>query len=217
MDARVSLRRIDPSLLLLGPGAEIDPSAILGEIPARDIADLTLTIGEKAVFRSGTVIYAGSRIGARFTTGHNVVIREENVLGDDVAVWSNSVVDYGCEIGDGVKIHTGVYIAQFTRIREGAFLAPGVTIANDPHPGCAHSRECMRGPTIEKNAQIGVNVTILPFLTIGEGAVIGSGSVVTKDIPPRMVAYGNPARVVSPVDDLECIVTPKLTDYPYRK
>lgn len=213
----MSLRRIDDALLHLGEGIEVDPMAVIGELPARTIASLDLFLGAGAVLRSGTVIYAGSRIGARLMTGHNVVIREENLIGDDVAVWSNSVVDYGCEIGNGVKIHTGVYVAQFTRIRDGAFLAPGVTTANDPHPGCAHSRECMRGPTIEKNAQIGVNVTILPFVTIGEGAVIGSGSVVTRDVPPRMVAYGNPARVTVSVDELECVVTPKLTDHPYKR
>lgn len=213
----MSLRRVDESLLHLGVGIEIDPLSVVGELPARTIASLDLFLGSGAVLRSGTVIYAGSRIGERLMTGHNVVIREENILGNDVAVWSNSVIDYGCEIGNGVKIHTGVYVAQFTRIRDGAFLAPGVMIANDPHPGCAHSRECMRGPTIGKNAQIGVNVTILPFVTIGEGALIGSGSVVTRDIPARMVAYGNPARVVSSVDDVECVVTPKLTDHPYRQ
>jgi len=213
----MSLRRADESLLHIGEGLELDPLAVIGEVPARKISTLELFLGAGAVIRSGSVIYAGSRIGARFMTGHNVVIREENVIGDDVAVWSNSVVDYGCEIGDGVKIHTGVYVAQFTRIREGAFLAPGVMIANDPHPGCAHSRECMRGPTIERNAQIGVNVTLLPFVTIGESALIGSGSVVTKDIPPRMVAYGNPARVVSSIDDLQCVVDPKLVDHPYKR
>ena len=213
----MSLATIAESLLHVGEGARIDPLAVVGEVPARQIGSLELVLGAGAVLRSGTVIYAGSRIGERFMTGHNVVIREENVIGDDVAVWSNSVVDYGCEIGHGVKIHTGVYVSQFTRLRDGVFLAPGVMIANDPHPGCPHSRECMRGPTIEKNAQIGVNVTILPFVTIGEGALIGSGSVVTRDIPPRMVAYGNPARVVSPVEDLECIVTPKLIDHPYKR
>jgi acetyltransferase-like isoleucine patch superfamily enzyme len=211
----MSLRRVDSSLLHLGSDAVIDPSAIVGEMPARTIRSLELIIGNGAVLRSGTVIYAGSRIGDRLTTGHNVVIREENLLGDGVDVWTNSVIDYGCEIGDDVKIHSSVYVAQFTRIRSGAFLAPGVMIANDPHPGCPKSRECMQGPTIERNARIGVNVTILPFVTIGEDALIGSGSVVTRDIPARAVAYGNPARVVGTIDELECSVHPKLIDRPY--
>ena len=94
-----------------------------------------LVLGTGARIRSGSVVYDGSVIGDRLQTGHNVVIREECELGDDVSVWSNSVVDYGCRIGNGVKIHSNCYIAQFTVIEDGAFLAPGVSIANDLYPG----------------------------------------------------------------------------------
>jgi acetyltransferase-like isoleucine patch superfamily enzyme len=73
----------------------------------------------------------------------------------------------------------------------------------------------MRGPVIKKGAQIGVNATILPFVTIGERAVIGSGSVVTKDVPAGAVVYGNPARQHGDISELRCIVEPKLTDKPY--
>ena len=57
------------------------------------------------------------------------------MLGDDVSIWSNTVIDYGTVIGDGVKIHCNCYVAQYTEIGEGAFLAPGVSIANDLYPG----------------------------------------------------------------------------------
>ena len=211
----MSLNHISPEMIVLGPGAIIDPTAVLGERPARTIADLTLRIGEGAYIRSGSVIYAGSTIGAHFNTGHNVILREDNRLGHHVAIWGNSTVDYGCVIGDHVKIHTSVYVAQFTVLEDHVFLAPGVMIANDPHPGCPRARDCMRGPTVRRGAQIGVNATILPFVTIGEMALIGSGSVVTADIPARAVAYGNPARVVGTIDDLKCIVNPPLVDHPY--
>ena len=92
-------------------------------------------------------------------------------------------------------------------------MAPGVTIANDIHPGCKFSAECMRGPVLRRGVQIGVNVTILPYVEIGEGSLIGSGSVVTRDIPPRSVAYGNPARVVRRVEELRC--TTGITERPY--
>jgi acetyltransferase-like isoleucine patch superfamily enzyme len=171
-------------------------------------------MGANARIRAGSIIYGGSRIGDDFETGHNVVIREENRIGDHVSVWNNSVVDYGCVIGNGVKIHCNVYVAQFTILEDDVFMAPGVTIANDPHPGCEFSKECMRGPTIQRRAQLGVNVTVLPFVTIGERALIGSGAVVTRDIPAGMVAYGNPARVIRPVSELEC--TRGITDRPYK-
>jgi acetyltransferase-like isoleucine patch superfamily enzyme len=188
----------------IGPGAEIDDSALLGYASGREGISPVLRIGEGARIRSGTVIYAGSVIGDRLQTGHGAVIREENQIGDDLWIWSNSVIDYGCEVGNRVHIHCNVYVAQYTVLEEDVFLGPGVMIANDPHPGCAEFRRCMRGPTLRRGAKIGIGVRILPFVEIGEGALIGAGSVVTKDIPPRAVAYGVPARVAGSVRDLDC-------------
>jgi acetyltransferase-like isoleucine patch superfamily enzyme len=156
------------------------------------------------------VIYAGSAIGAELETGHNVVIREENTIGDGLSIWNSSTIDYGCVIGDGVKIHCNVYVAQFTTLEDDVFLAPGVTIVNDPHPLCGL---CMRGPTIKRGARIGGNVTLLSHITIGEGALIGAGSVVTNDIPAHSVAYGNPAHPVKSVDELTCPF--ELVERPY--
>jgi acetyltransferase-like isoleucine patch superfamily enzyme len=187
--------------LILGDPHEIDPGVLLGYLTGRPIEDTTLWIGPNARIRSGTVIYAGSTIGAGLETGHHVVIREENAIGDGLNIWNNSTIDYGCTIGTGVKIHCNVYVAQFTTLEDEVFLAPGVTIANDLHPVCTL---CMRGPTIKRGARIGVNATLLPHVTIGEGALIGAGSVVTHDIAPHTVAYGNPARPVKPVDELTC-------------
>ena len=211
----MSLKRIAEDLIEVGPGSEIDPTAMLGEMPARPIEVVRLKIGRGACIRSGSVVYAGSVIGDYFATGHNVVVREESIIGDRVSVWGGSTIDYGCKIGSRVKIHTGVYIAQFSVLEDDVFLAPGVVLANDPHPGCPRSSGCMRGPTIRRAAQIGVNVTIVPFVTIGEGALIGAGAVVTRDVPARAVVYGNPARVVGDVGNLRCIVEPPLIDRPY--
>ncbi len=189
-------------VLLEEPGT-IDEGVSLGYPTGRAIADQTLRIGGGANVRSGTIIYAGTTIGRGLQTGHNVVIREENVIGDNVGIWSNSVIDYGCRIGNNVKIHSNVYVAQFTTIEDDAFLAPGVSVANDMRPLCA---ECTHagGPTIKRGARIGVNVTILPRVVIGEYALVGAGAVVTKDVPPHAVVYGNPARVVTTVDEIDC-------------
>jgi len=178
---------------------QLDPRAVVGELPGRKIADLTLSIGPHAIIRSFSVIYAGSRIGARLETGHGAVIREENRIGDDFSIWNNSTVDYGCVIGSRVRVHTGVYIAQFTVIEDDVFLAPGVMIANDRHPIC---RDCMRGPTIKRAARVGINATLLPEIVVGEAALVGAGAVVTRDVPARAVVVGNPARVVGSVDQL---------------
>ena len=179
--------------ILLASPNQIDPQAIVGAMPGRTIEDTSLEIGPHATVRAFTVIYAGSRIGSHLETGHGSVIREENRIGDHLSIWNNSTIDYGCIIGNNVRIHTGVYVAQFTTIEDEVFLAPGVMIANDRHPIC---RECMRGPTIKRGARVGINATLLPEVVIGEGALVGAAAVVTRDVPAGMVVAGNPARVM---------------------
>lgn len=188
----------------IGPGLQADDDVVLGYRAERGVPS-PLVVGRDARLRSGTVLYAGTRIGDRFQTGHHVVIREESRLGDDVAVWSNSVVDYGCVIGDRVKIHSNCYVAQNTDIGADAFLAPGVTLANDLYPGQAKSADVMTGPTIGEGAQIGVNATVLPFVTVGAHVIVGAGAVVTRDVPSGMVAYGNPAVSVRGANELRDI------------
>jgi acetyltransferase-like isoleucine patch superfamily enzyme len=176
----------------IGEGLVADADVTLGYPPSRPV-DRTLVVGRDARLRSGTVIYAGSRVGSGFETGHHVVVREGAVIGDDVSIWSNTVVDYGCRFGDRVKVHCNCYLAQFTELEDDVFLAPGVTLANDLFPGLPESAAAMAGPRIEAGAQVGVNVTILPYVTIGAGAIVGAGSVVTRDLPAGFVAFGNPA------------------------
>jgi len=200
--------------LTLGKRHNIDKNTFLGYPSSRKIEKRALAIGSDAVIRSGTVIYEGSVIGDRFASGHNAVIREENTIGSDFSIWNNSTVDYGCKIGNNVKIHCNCYIAQFSELEDDVFLAPGVTLANDVHPGCDFSRKCMKGPVIKKGAKIGVNATILPFVTIGENSLVGSGAVVAKNVPPNSVVYGNPAKWKKSIKALRCVSG--LTDKPYR-
>ena len=126
-------------------------------------------------------------------------------LGKNVSIYS-FVNLYGCRIGDRVKIHCNCYVAQYTELEDDVFLAPGVTIANDLYPGDRRSAQLMSGPKIGAGAQIGINVTILPFVRIGAGALIGAGAVVTRDIPAAVVAFGNPAvprRKVADLPDID--------------
>ncbi len=188
----------------MGDGATIDDGVRMAYLSPRPGVAGELKVGKGATVRSGTVIYAGTVIGDDLETGHNVVIREENKIGSHLNSWNNSVIDYGCVIGNNVKIHCNCYIAQFTTLEDDVFLAPGVMIANDPHPGCPDSKPCMKGPTLKKGVRVGVNVTILPYITIGENSLIGGGAVVTQDIPANSVVYGNPGRVHGSIFDLKC-------------
>jgi acetyltransferase-like isoleucine patch superfamily enzyme len=181
-----------------------DQGVLVG-YPASRTGTYPLVIGTGARVRSGTVIYDGTTIGRHLETGHGVVIREGCEIGDEVSVWSNSVIDYGCRIGDRVKIHCNCYVAQYTELEDDVFLAPGVTIANDLYPGDERSAQLMAGPSIGAGAQIGVNVTILPYVRIGAGALVGAGSVVTRDVPAGTVAVGNPAVIRRAVAELPVI------------
>ena len=196
----------------LGLHSDIDADVVLGYPSGR--AHLTeLNIGPGARIRTGSVIYSGSRIGSNLETGHYVIIREDNQIGNRLRIWNHSIIDYGCRIGSDVKIHDKVYIGQYTVIQDEVFLGAGVTLANNVHPGCPDSAKCVRGPFVNKGAQIGINCTILPKVIIGEYSVIGAGSLVTKDIPPRVVAYGNPAQVICDIEEVKCLTG--LREGPY--
>ena len=171
---------------------QIDEDVILGYPSGRLETEGDVVLGKCAKIRSGSVIYQKVRIGDDFETGHHVVVREQNQIGDSVSIWSNTIIDYGCRIGNRVKIHSNGYVAQYSVIEDDAFIAPGTIFANDKYPVSTE----LQGPHIKKGARIGINVTILPGVVIGENALIGAGSVVTKDVPAGAVVVGNPARVL---------------------
>ena len=109
-------------------------------------------------------------------------------------------------IGRKCKIETEAYITAFSTIEDYCFIAPEVTFTNDNFLGRTEERKKhFGGPTLKKGARIGANATILPNLVIGEDALVAAGSVVTKDVPPRMVVVGSPARAVRPVPEEQLI------------
>lgn len=197
----------------LGEGTLVDETATIG-LPPLNAGDgeLRTVIGPGAVIRSHTVVYAGTTIGARFSTGHGALVREGNVLGDDVSVGTNAALEYGNRVGSRVRIHTGCFLENCV-IEDDVFLGPHVVFTDDPHPACPRYRDCVGGGTVRRHASIGANATILPGVEIGEGSLIGAGSVVAANIPGGVVAAGNPARVVKEVEQLVC--WPGFFERPY--
>jgi acetyltransferase-like isoleucine patch superfamily enzyme len=157
-----------------------------------DRASSGALIGEGSLLRAGSVVYERVEIGARVETGHHVMIREETVIGDDSVIGSHTVIDGRVRIGSRVRVETGVYIPPYTRIGDDVFIGPRAVFTNDRYPPSNR----LQGPTIERGAVIGANATILPGVTIGEEAVVAAGSVVTRDVPPRTVVAGVPARPI---------------------
>lgn len=189
--------------MILGSNPFIGEYVLLGIYPKNGEAG-KLVIGDNAIIRSHTVIYAGNRIGNGLRTGHGVLIRENNIIGDDVSIGTHTVVERENRIGNNVRIHSNCFIPELIIIEDDVWIGPCVTVLNILHPPCPRFTDCAKGVRIKKNAKIGGNVTIGPRVTIGRNSLIGMGSVVTTDIPDDVLAFGNPARVVKPIRELEC-------------
>ena len=196
----------------LGTDAHIGEYVIIGVPPAgATTGELETRIGAGATIRSHSVIYAGNRIGARFSTGHGVMIRELNTIGDDVSVGTHSVIEHHVTLGDGVRIHSNVFIPEFSIIEQGAWVGPNVVMTNAKYPRGRDVKRDLKGPRLMPGAKIGANATLLPGVTIGRGALIGAGSVVVGDVPDGKVAVGNPARVIKDATDLSAYAADTLT------
>jgi len=132
------------------------------------------------------------------------MIRESNVIGNNVSIGTQSVIEHHVKIGNGVRIHSQTFISEYSVLEEGCWIGPNVVLTNAYHPLCPKAKECLRGPTIKKNARIGANATLLPDITIGANALAGAGSVVVDDVPDGKVVVGVPARVIKDVCELTC-------------
>lgn len=199
----------------IASGAVVEDFVVIGHPPrGKQDGELPTVIAEGAFIRSGTVIYAGNKIGRNFQTGHNVTIRESNLIGDDVSIGSLSCIEYKVKIGKGVRIHSQVFIPEYSELKDGCWIGPNVVFTNANHPLCPKAKECLKGPTVEEGAKIGANSTLLPGVIIGRDALVGAGSVVVKDVPERSVVVGNPAKSIKKITDLKC--KSKLSKRPYE-
>jgi acetyltransferase-like isoleucine patch superfamily enzyme len=189
-----------PPNVRLGRGTLVEDDVRLGDEAA---SAKGLDVGTGAIIRSGAELHDGIRVGDHLEIGRNVVIGKDTVIGDDCQIANNTIIEADCAIGDRVRINANCYISRFTTIGDDVTICPGVSLANDPHPG-SENHLCERGPTIERGAQLGTNATILPFVTIGERSLVAAGSVVTRNVPPAVVVAGNPARVVKSIAEVTC-------------
>ena len=183
----------------LGDDCHVDADATVGYEHAGDAPPAVL--GDRATVRAGTIVYTAVEAGDDFTTGHNALVREETTIGDRVVVGTDTVVDGRVTIGDDVSLQTGVYVPTQTTIGSNVFVGPNATLTNDPHP--VRREADLVGPTIEDGASVGANATLLPDVTVGEGAFVAAGAVVTEDVPPRTLAVGTPAEHRELPADLE--------------
>ena len=187
----------------IGQNVIIDDFCVIG-CPPKGVSpgDVETVIGDNAIIRSHVVIYAGNRIGKNIHIGHKANLREYNRIGDDVSIGTLSVVEHNVEIGSRVRIHTQVFIPEYSVLMDEAWIGPNVVLTNAKYPHFPHTKDHLHGPIIEPMARIGANATILPGVVIGRGSLVGAGAVVTKDVKPGVVVAGNPATVIGQVGDI---------------
>ena len=197
----------------LGEGVRVLEHAVIGKQPAlspRSTASREelppAEIGDGTIVSTGAVVFAGAKLGARVILGDQSCVRERVVVGDDVVIGRGSLVENDTTIGAMTKIQAEAYITAYSTLEEHVFIAPCVVTTNDNFMGRTERRhELTEGPTIRRGARIGGGAVLLPGIEIGEEAFVGAGAVVTKDVQPRMVVVGNPARVMRGVPEDELL------------
>lgn len=198
---------------VLGEGVRVLEHAVVGKQPVlspRSTAKREelppAELGDGAVVSTGAVVFAGTKLGARVIVGDQACVRERVEIGDDVVVGRGALIENDTVVGALTKIQADAYITAYSTLEENVFVAPCVVTTNDDFMGRTERRhELVKGPTIRRGARIGGGAILCPGVEIGEEAFVGAGAVVTKDVPPRVVVVGNPARVLRDVPEDELL------------
>jgi len=198
---------------VLGEGCRVLDNAVVGKEPTlspRSTAkreDLPpAELGAGTVVSTGAIVFAGARLGERVIVGDQACVRERVTVGDDVVIGRGSLVENDTTVGGGTKIQAMAYITAYSTLEEDVFIAPCVQTTNDNFMGRTEQRHALvKGPTIRRGARIGGGAVLCPGVEIGEEAFVGAGAVVVRDVPPRVVVVGNPARVLRDVPEEELL------------
>ncbi|WP_026659861.1 acyltransferase [Butyrivibrio sp. AC2005] len=170
-----------------------------------------LKIGKNSLIRSETIIYGDNEFGDYLQTGHRVTIREHAKIGEHVRIGTLSDIQGYCEIQDYVSMHSNVHIGMKSVVKKYAMIFPYVVLTNDPNP----PSNSLMGVTIEEFAIVATGTVVLPGRTIGNGALVGAGAIVTQDIAADTIAVGNPAKERGATDRIKDAITGEQV-YPWR-
>jgi UDP-2-acetamido-3-amino-2,3-dideoxy-glucuronate N-acetyltransferase len=144
-----------------------------------------------------------AQVGAGTRIWHQAQVREGAVIGKGCILGKGSYVDRGVRIGDHCKLQNGVFVFHGFNLERGVFLGPGAMLLNDRHPRAINPDGSPKSDDdwvasegrIAYGASVGGGAIVLPGIDVGRMALVGSGSVVTKDVPERGIVVGNPARL----------------------
>jgi len=198
---------------VLGAGVKVLEHAVVGKQPSlspRSTASReplgAAEIGAGTIVSTGAVVFAGTWIGERVVIGDQACVRERVTIGDDVVVGRGSLIENDTTVGALTKIQAHAYLTAYSTLEDEVFIAPCVVTTNDNFMGRTERRhELVKGPTIRRRARVGGGAVLCPGIEVGEDAFIGAGAVVVRDVPPRTVVVGNPARELRAVPEDELL------------
>jgi acetyltransferase-like isoleucine patch superfamily enzyme len=198
---------------VLGDGVKVLEHAVVGKQPALSPRSTArrerlppAEIGDGTIVSTGAIVFAGAKIGARVILGDQSCVRERVTVGDDVVLGRGSLIENDTTVGAMTKIQAEAYITAYSTLEDNVFIAPCVVTSNDNFMGrTEHRHDVIEGPTIRRGARIGAGAVLCPAVEIGEEAFVGAGAVVTKDVPPRTLVVGNPARKLRSVPEDELL------------
>jgi acetyltransferase-like isoleucine patch superfamily enzyme len=196
----------------LGSAVRIQDGAIIGKAlvlsrqsQAQQRAPEPTVIGDDATIAAQAVIVAGAQIGPGAFIGDQSHVRERARIGRDTAVGRGTAVDNDVVLGVRVRIQTGCYITAFSTVEDDVFIGPGVFTYNDNSMGRHPKGSPLTGAVLRRACRIGGGARILPGIEVGEEAFVATGSVVTRNVAPRTLVMGVPAKPVRDVGDEELI------------
>lgn len=141
------------------------------------------------------IVDDGAAIGEGTKVWHFAHIRNKATIGKNCIIGKSSYIDEGAVIGNGVKIQNFVSVYHGVVLKDDVFVGPSVTFTNDMYPRAfIWNEERLVKTVIEKGASIGANSTIICGVSVGEYAMVGAGSVVTRDVPAYSLVVGSPAK-----------------------
>jgi len=196
----------------VGEDCVIEDGAVLGKRPrlragsssaGAELSGLVLESGVTVC--AGAVVYAGAHVAERAIIGDQAQVRERSSIGPGSVVGRGSSVDFEALVGARVLIQTGVYVTGGSIVEDDVFLGPGVLTTNDNAMGRHPRGEPLQGPTFRRACRVGGGAVLVPGVVIGEEAFVAAGALVTRDVGPREVVMGVPARVVRQVPDEDLV------------